>query len=56
MEDKQELRTIRKDVEELKVSLQLNEIQDLKKNSTDAIKLYGEQLKFIETNIEDTMI
>ena len=46
---KQELR---KDVEELKVSLQLGEIQDLKKNSTDA-KLYGEQLKFIETNIED---
>ena len=50
---KQELRTIRKDFEELKVSLQLGEIQDLKKNSTDA-KLYGEQLKFIETNIEDT--
>ena len=50
---KQELRTIRKDVEELKVSLQSGEIQDLKKSSTDA-KLYGEQLKFIETNTEDT--
>ena len=56
---KQELRTIRKDVEDLKVSLQFSqgEIQDLKKNSTDT-KLYVEQLedqvKFIETNIEDT--
>ena len=56
---KQELRTIRKDVEDLKVSLQFSqgEIQDLKKNSTD-IKLYVEQLedrvKFVETNMEDT--
>ena len=43
MEDtKQELQMISKDIEDLKVSLQLGEIQDLKKNSTDA-KLYGEQ-------------
>ena len=40
---KQELRTISKDVEDLNISLQLGEIQDLKINSTDA-KLYGEQL------------
>ena len=52
---KQELRMIRKDVEDLKVSLQFSqgEIQNLKKNSTDD-KLYAEQLedrvKFIETN------
>ena len=58
---KQELRTIRKDVEDLKVSFSLQfsqgEIQDLKKNSTDT-KLYVEQLedrvKFIEPNMEDT--
>ena len=58
---KQELRTIRKDVEVLKVSLQFSqgEIRDLKKNSTDT-KLYVDQLedrvKFIETNMEDTLI
>ena len=56
---KQELRTIHKDVEDLKVSLQFRQgvIRDLKKNSTDT-KLYAEQLedrvKFIETNMEDT--
>ena len=56
---KQALRTIRKGVEDLKVSLQFSqgEIQDLKENSTDT-KLYVEQLedrvKFIETNMEDT--
>ena len=56
---KQELRTIRKDVEDLKVSLQFSqgEIQVLKKNSTDT-KLYVEHLedrvRFIETNLEDT--
>ena len=56
---KQELQTIRKDVEDLKVSVQFSqgEIQDLKKNLKDT-KLYVEQLedrvKFIETNMEDT--
>ena len=56
---KQELWTIREDVEDFKVSLQFSqgEIQDLKKNSTDT-KLYVEQLedrvKFTETSMKDT--
>ena len=56
---KQELRTIGKDDEDLKVSLQFSqgEIQYLKKKLTDT-ELHAEQLedrvKFIETNMEDT--
>ena len=56
---KRELPTIRKDVEDLKVSLQYSQgkIQDLKKNSTDTklyVELLEDRVKFIETNMEDT--